>query len=205
MFRKMKNIDTAFRHVRGFTLVVITGCVVVSCFALYKSFSLVSHAQNRVYILAKGKILEGVSSARRANIPVEARDHVRVFHEYFFTLDPDEEVIKAHITKALYLAGGSAKQQYDNLRESGYYTGIISGNISQRIRVDSVKVDVSVYPYAFTCYATERLIRSTSTAVRSLVTAGSLRTVSRSDHNPHGFLIENWVILENKDIKVIKH
>lgn len=42
MFKKMKNIDTAFQHVRGFTMLVIVGCVLICCFALYKSFSLVS-------------------------------------------------------------------------------------------------------------------------------------------------------------------
>lgn len=205
MFKKMKNIDTAFHHVRSFTLVVIIGCVIVSCYALYKSFSIVSGAQNKVYILANGKILEGIASTRKENIPVEARDHIKVFHRLFFTLDPDDEVIKNNIAKALYLADGSAKQQYDNLRESGYYTGIISDNISQRIHVDSVTVDINMYPYHFTCYATERLIRTTSTVIRSLVTEGLLRNVSRSDNNPHGFLIENWTIVENKDIRVEKH
>jgi hypothetical protein len=33
-----------------------------------------------------------------------------------------------------------------------------------------------------------------------LITEGNLRNVSRSDHNPHGFLIENWSTLENHDI-----
>ena len=72
MFSKMKNIDTAFRHVRGFTLLVITGCILISCFSLYKSFSLVSQMQNKVYILANGKALEAYASDRKDNIPVEA-------------------------------------------------------------------------------------------------------------------------------------
>lgn len=205
IFKKMKNIDTAFRHVRSFTMLVIVSCVVICCFAVYKSFKLVSEAQDRIYILANGKVLQGMASGRQENIPVEARDHVKVFHHFFFTLDPDDQVIKNNITKALYLADGSAKRKYDNLRESGYYTGIISGNISQRIHVDSITVDVSRYPYHFICYATERLIRTTSTVIRSLVTKGFLRNVSRSDNNPHGFLIEDWIILKNKDIKVEKH
>ena len=42
-------------------------------------------------------------------------------------------MIQSNITKALYLADGSAKRQYENLKENGYYSNIISGNISQQI------------------------------------------------------------------------
>ena len=125
-----------------------------------------------------------------------------MFHHYFFSLDPDEKVLKANITKALYLADGSAKKQYDNLKESGYYMNVISANISQTISIDSIQVDVNQSPYYFKCYASELLVRSTSTVTRSLITEGYLRNVSRSDNNPHGFLIERWATLLNKDIKL---
>lgn len=197
----MKNIDTAFQHVRGFTMLVIVGCVLICCFALYKSFSLVSQMQGKVYILANGKALEAYASDRKDNIPVEAKDHVKTFHQLFFTLDPDDKVIKTNLTKALYLADASAKREYDNLKENGYYSGIISGNISQTIKVDSISIDIDQYPYRFRCYATQSIIRTTSIVSRSLITEGALRNVSRSDNNPHGFLIERWNTIENRDIK----
>lgn len=202
MFKQMKNIDTAFRHIRSFTLIVIVGSVILCCFALYKSFQLVSEMQGKVYILANGKALEAYASDRNENIPVEARDHVESFHQLFFTLDPDDKVIEANVTKALYLADGSAKREYDNLKENGYYSNIISGNISQQIKVDSVIIDLNDYPYSFKCFATQSIIRTTSIVSRSLVTEGYLRNVSRSDNNPHGFLIERWKTIENKDLKI---
>lgn len=201
MFQKMKNIDTAFRYVRGFTILAIIGSAIISCFALYKSFKLVSQMQDKVYILANGKALEAYASDRKDNIPVEARDHVKTFHHWFFTLSPDDKVIKTNLGKALYLADASAKREYDNLRENGYYAGIISGNISQTIKVDSITIDTSEYPYRFRCHAVQNIVRTTSIVSRSLVTEGALRNVSRSDNNPHGFLIERWNIIENKDIK----
>ena len=200
MFSKMKNIDTAFRYVRSFTMLVVIGCVVLCCFALYKSFSLVSQMQDKVYILANGKALEAFSSDRKENIPVEAKDHVKTFHTLFFSLDPDDIVIKINVTKALYLADDSAKRVYDDLKENGYYSGIISGNVSQTIVVDSVTIDINAYPYQFRCYATQNIIRPTSIAHRKLITEGNLRNVSRSDNNPHGFLIERWSTIENRDL-----
>jgi len=205
MFRQMKNIDTAFRQMKNFTIAVILACALISCFALYKSFRQVEVMQGKVYILSGGKALEALASNRKDNIVVEARDHVRTFHQLFFTLDPDDKVIRTNLTKALYLADASAKRAYDDLSESGYYAGIIAGNISQHIEVDSINIDLAAYPYRFRCYARQSIIRTTSTVTRTLVTQGDLRNVSRSDNNPHGFLIQRWETLENKDIKTENH
>lgn len=199
----MKNIDTAFRHVRGFTMLLIVGCVVLCGFTIYKSYNLMAQMQSKIYILANGKALEAFASERKDNIPVEARDHVKVFHRLFFTLDPDDKAIQATITKALYLADGSAKRVYDDLKENGYYAGLISGNVNQTISVDSVAVDINEYPYRFRCYATQSIVRPTSVTTRSLITSGSLRSISRSDNNPHGFLIERWNIIQNNDLKTV--
>lgn len=158
--------------------------------------------EDRVYILANGKAIEAYSSDRKDNIPVEAKDHVKTFHSFFFTLDPDDKVIKDNVAKALYLANDSAKRIYDDLKENGYYSGIISGNISQTITVDSIQIDINEYPYYFKCFAKQKIIRTTSILDRSLITEGTLRNVSRSDNNPHGFLIEHWNTLENRDLKV---
>ncbi len=202
MFKQMKNIDTAFRQIRNFTLLVIIGSILLCCVVVYKSFRLVSEMQSKVYILANGKALEAYASDRKDNIVVEARDHVKAFHQFFFTLDPDDKVIQTNIIKALYLADASAKREYDNLKENGYYINVIAGNISQEIKVDSVSIDINNYPYQFRCYATQSIIRTTSTVSRSLITEGFLRNVSRSDNNPHGFLIERWSTIENRDIQI---
>ncbi|WP_246611272.1 conjugative transposon protein TraK, partial [Flavobacterium quisquiliarum] len=183
----MKNIDNAFRYVRGFSMLVISGCIIISCYAVYKSLQTVNLMQDKVYILANGKALEAYASERKDNIAVEARDHVKTFHKFFFTLDPDDKVIKTNITKALYLADDSAKRIYDDLKENNFYSGIISGNISQSIQIDSVSIDIREYPYRFRCYARQSIIRTTSILKRSLLTEGALRNVSRSDNNPHGF------------------
>lgn len=201
MFQQLRNIESAFSHIKLFSLVLILACALICGYTIYKSFELISSEQERIYILANGKALEAWSAERKDNIPVEAKDHVRMFHYYFFTLDPDDRVIDAHITKALYLADASAKRQYDNLKESRYYSNIISGNISQQITLDSIHLDIDQYPFHFRYYGREKLIRATSIVTRSLVTEGFLRNVSRSDNNPHGFLIERWHTLENIDIK----
>lgn len=200
MFRKFQHIDSAFRYIRAFSLALVLSCAAVSSMAIYYSFRQVRAAQERIYILAGGKALEAFASGSRENLPVEAREHVRTFHQYFFTLSPDDKAIEATMARALYLADHSAKQAYDNLRESGYFSNLITGNISQEITIDSVQVDMGQTPLRFRCYAHQKLVRTTSVMTRNLITEGFLRPVSRSDNNPHGFLIERWTTLENKHL-----
>jgi conjugative transposon TraK protein len=202
MFRTTKNIDTAFRQVRLFSIGVMAVCLILTMFISYKSYQLASQSQQKIFILANGKALEAYAADRKDNIPVEARDHVKMFHHYFFTMDPDDKVINSNLTKALYLADGSAKQQYDNLKENGYYTNLISGNISQEIQADSIIINTNDYPYYFRYKGLQKIIRPTTIVTRSLITEGYLRNVSRSDNNAHGFLIERWKTLENADLKV---
>lgn len=201
MFKQTKNIDTTFRHIKTFSLLLVAGCFLLCGFVLYKSYELSEKVQDKIYILSGDKAMEAYAAKRKDNIEVEARSHISMFHEDFFSLDPDEKVINANITKALYLADGSAKRQYDNLKETSYYTSIISGNISQQIFIDSISIFIKTEPYLFHCYATIKIIRPNSIVTRNLITKGYLRNTSRSDHNPHGFLIERWETIENRDIK----
>ncbi len=201
MFKHTKNIDSAFRHIKAFSLLLVAGCFLLCGFVLYKSYELSARMHDKIYILIGDKAMEAYAANRKDNIEVEARSHINMFHTNFFTLDPDEKVINGNITKALYLADGSAKRQYDNLKETGYYSSIISGNISQQIFIDSISVNIKSEPYFFHCYATIKIIRPNSIVTRNLITQGYLRNTSRSDHNPHGFLIERWEILDNRDIK----
>ena len=202
MFNKMQEIDRAFRSVRLFALCGVFVCLLVSWYAIHEFSRRADAADARVYVLADGKIMEAFRSERNDNLPVEARDHVRTFHELFFTLSPDEKVIQENLRRALYLADETAKREYDRLQEKGYYRNLIAANISQTIQVDSVLVNINTAPYFFRCYATETITRSTSVTTRSLVTEGYLRSVSRSDNDPHGFLVERWEILENKDLTI---
>lgn len=201
-FKPTQNIDIAFRSMRAFMLLVVLSSAVICLYALYKNAEVNKLANERMYVLAGDKALEAFASSRKDNLAVEARDHIRMFHTAFFSLDPDEKAIHQSIRKALYLADGTAKKQYDDLVETGYISGMISGNVSQQISIDSVTVNTSIEPYSFRCFAMLKIIRPTSLVTRNLITQGRLRNIARTDNNPHGFLIERWEILENKDMKI---
>jgi conjugative transposon TraK protein len=138
------------------------------------------------------------------NRPVEAREHVRRFHELFFTIAPDKNAIESNVKRAFNLADQSAFNYYKDLQEKGYYNRIISGNIQQRIEVDSVVANFDSYPYAVKTYARQFIIRSSNLTIRNLVTNCSLVNSVRSDSNPQGFTIEKFNVIENKDVETVE-
>lgn len=200
-FKSLKNIETSFRHIRLFTLLVVAACVVTTVTVVWKSLDFAERQRQKIYVLDGGKsLMLALAQDAAQNRPVEAKEHVRRFHELFFTMSPDKEAIENNIRRAMHLADRSAYAYYRNLAEKGYYNRLIAGNIFQEVIVDSIQCDFNTYPYVVEVFARQRIIRSSVVTERTLVTACTLRNAVRSDNNPQGFLIENFTITENKDI-----
>jgi len=203
-FKSLKNIESSFRQIRFFAMVFVILCAVIVCYALWNSYSFAEAQRQKIYVLDGGKsLLLALSQDLAQNRPVEARDHVKRFHELFFTLSPDKNAIESNIQRALFLVDKSAFAYYKDLTEKGYYNRIISGNINQTISVDSVICNFDNYPYQVAAYARQMIIRESNITERSLVTRCNLINSVRSDNNPHGFIMENFEVIENRDLRVI--
>ena len=138
------------------------------------------------------------------NRPVEAREHVRRFHELFFSIAPDKDAIEENMSRAFALCDKSAFDYYKDLAEQGYYNRAISGNVNQRIVIDSIRCNFERYPYEVTTYARQFILRQSNVTERSLVTSCTLQNSVRSDDNPQGFLMEHFLVRENQDLRSYK-
>ena len=204
-FKSLKNIETSFRQIRLFGIVFVAMCAVMVSVALVCVFSFAERQREKIYVLDNGKsLMLALSQDMEQNRPAEAREHVRRFHELFFTLSPDKSAIEHNINRALILSDKSAYNYYTDFSEKGYYNRIIAGNINQVLQVDSVVCDFNNYPYVAKTYARQMIIRESNVTQRTLVTQCRLSNASRSDDNPNGFIIEGFTILENKDISTVK-
>ena len=172
----------------------------------FKSLKNIAEKQReKIYVLDGGKsLMLALSQDLSQNRPAEAREHVRRFHELFFTLSPDKSAIEHNVKRALLLADKSAYNYYSDFAERGYYNRIIAGNINQVLKVDSVVCNFDSYPYQAKTYAKQMIIRASNVTERSLVTTCRLLNSSRSDDNPNGFTIEGFTIIENKDLHTVK-
>lgn len=204
-FKVLRNIENSFRQIRLYAIVFATLCICVAGYAVWQSYHFAELQRQKIYVLDNGKsLMLALSQDASINRPVEAREHVRRFHELFFTLAPDKNAIESNMKRAFNLADKSAFDYYKDLSEKGYYNRIISGNVQQRVEVDSVVCNFVTYPYAVRAYAKQFIIRSSNVTRRSLVTSCYLVNSVRSDNNPQGFNIEKFTVLENKDIEVIE-
>ena len=159
-FKSLKNIETSFRQIRLFTLVFLGLCAVVAVFSVVKSYQFAQRQREKIYVLDQGKsLMLALSQDLSQNRPVEAREHVRRFHELFFTLAPDRAAIESNINRALFLCDKSAYHYSQDLQEKGYYNRVVAGNINQQVQVDSVVCDFDTYPYRVTTYARQMIIR----------------------------------------------
>lgn len=205
MLKSLKNIDSSFRQIRWMMGLFFVLTSLLSAYIATRSFQSVSESRKLIYAFDQGSIIAARAQSIQENRPVEARNHVKKFHEYFFTLSPDEKAINYTIDRALFLASDAVKQEYENLKELGFYNKLIAGNVSQHIRIEQIVLDSLSYPYKLKTIAKLEIVRPSSTTIRNLVTECTLRdNVLRSDNNPHGFLIENWVVTDNSDIKTVK-
>ena len=204
-FKSLKNIETSFRQIRLFGIVMVSLCSLVAILSVVFSLRFAEKQREKIYVLYNGKsLMLALSQDMSQNRPAEAREHVRRFHELFFTLSPDKSAIEHNINRALILADKSAYNYYSDFTEKGYYNRVIAGNINQVAQVDSVVCDFNQYPYIAKTYARQLIIRQSNVTERTLVTVCKLLNSSRSDDNPNGFTIEGFTILENKDIRTVK-
>lgn len=200
-FKSLKNIETSFRQIRLFGMIVVTLSAAVAIAAVIFALNFAEKQREKIYVLDNGKsLMLALSQDMTQNRPAEAREHVRRFHELLFTLSPDKSAIEHNINRALLLADKSAYNYYSDFVEKGYYTRIIAGNINQVLQVDSIQCDFNEYPYQVRTFARELIIRQSNVTERSLITSCRLVNSNRSDDNPNGFIIESLTILENKDI-----
>ncbi|MDM1405105.1 conjugative transposon protein TraK [Myroides odoratimimus] len=204
-FKSLRNIENSFKQIRLYALAFVSVCLLVVGFSIYKSYDFAKEQREKIYVLDKGKsLMLALSQDASINRPVEAREHVRRFHELFFTLSSEKAAIEGNMQRAFNLADKTAFDYYKDLLEKGYYSRVISGNIQQRIEVDSIRIDFNSYPYQTMTYATQYIIRSSNLTKRNLVTSSQLISAVRSDNNPQGFIIEKFTVVENKDIEVVK-
>jgi len=204
-FKTLRNIENSFLQIRLYALVFAVLCISIAGYAVWQSYRFAEEQRQKIYVLDNGKsLMLALAQDASINRPVEAREHVRRFHELFFTLAPDKNAIESNMSRAFNLADKSAFDYYKDLSEKGYYNRIISGNVQQRIEVDSVVCNFDTYPYSVRTYARQFIIRSSNVTKRNLVTSCFLVNSVRSDNNPQGFNIEKFAVVENKDIEVIE-
>ncbi|WP_449421233.1 conjugative transposon protein TraK [Pedobacter psychrodurus] len=182
----------------GSLLLAFSVSVVVSVYA-YKQ---VLSARKSIYILDNNVPILAKQTDVQLNRPAEYKAHIDLFHSIFFSLTPDDRFIEYQMKRAMYLIDESGARQYNDLKEKGYFSSVLSSSSVLTLQTDSIVLDLPHLYFRY--YGRQKIDRRSVTVSRSLITEGYLKDIPRSENNPHGVLITGWKTIENKDIENVQ-
>ncbi len=194
------GIDRELRNRGILAIASIIASVVVCTIATIQSYDFAKESRDVVYVIDKGSTMMAQIAEGGVQRDLEIEDHIVRFHQLFFNLAPSAESQQRHLEQALHMADRSAYNWWQDQSESGYYSRLISANISQEIMIDSVKFDMQVYPYPATVYGKVYLTRESNITAYDFASECQLTDVARSQSNPHGLMIEKFAVTRYESI-----
>lgn len=196
------TVEQAFRKTKLLTIATLACAAVIAIGSLVFAFAYVGSNQGRIYVMdTMGQTFSAAAEDPGLWRGLECRDHVMRFHELMFNLSPSSDAIQHNMERALVMADRSAYDYYLDMSEREYYTRLVNANIIQQIVVDSIKVNMDVYPHDVHTYATLYLTRESNITSYAFESTGRLVEMGRSEGNPHGLMIERFNVIRNEKIE----
>lgn len=195
----IQSLEKKTRLAMATVLLTIGGNVIICGMLIAYGAKILSEERSQVYVLDGDIPFLAERSQQEANFVMEAKAHIQLFHQYFFTLPPDDDYIRWTLGKAMYMADGTALKQKQAMEENGFFSDIVSSSATCTIMCDSIKLDEK--SRKFTYYGTQNIRRRTKSIRRTLITSGELENTPRTQNNPHGMLITHWRTLKNIDLE----
>jgi len=200
----LMNIETAFQKIRLIAILALGLSFLLSITVVIVAMSMVSKGKGKIYITnGFGNTLTAYQIAANENRAAEAKAQVRKFHALLYDISPDPSEIEKNLNEVLLIGDASVKAFLDK-RGDTYYKKLISNNAEIKYSLDSMKVNIQVYPYKAVQYGKEVVQTSVGFLVKNLVTTLDLKEVARTDMNPHGLLIGNFEVLKNNRIQFVE-
>jgi conjugative transposon TraK protein len=198
----IKNIESKIRLASFVSIGSLLLAFSVSIAVSFYAYKQVISARKSIYILDNNVPILAKQTDVQMNRPAEYRAHIDLFHSIFFSLTPDDRFIEYQMKRAMYLIDESGARQYNDLKEKGYFSSVLSSSSVLTLQTDSIILDLPRLYFRY--YGKQKIDRRSVTVYRSLITEGYLKDIPRSENNPHGVLITGWKTIENKDIENVQ-
>lgn len=197
----LEDIQSSFKAKNTALIVMGTVCVLVCAIIGVMSYMAIVDARKNVFFIDRGAALMAARADNKEQFDLEIKDQVRKFHEYFYNLAPNNEMINQNITRALNLFGdNSADEFFRNQKETKYYSKLIDLGAIQQIKVDSIRLDLTRYPYHVDVISTLAFLRQSTIAYYRLRTSCDATEEERTPNNPHGIILWNFYAAKTEQI-----
>lgn len=196
--KSLQDIPATFKIIKISLFVCLAVSMVLSIGSLFWAFSLSKDALKTTYILTdEGKAIM-LNNTNKYKVDQfrkpEIVNHIKEFHKLFFEIDQFN--FEKRVDQSLHLIGVSGRDLYKTLEARRYYSNIAANNLEHELVVDSIRVNHKIHPYKGKFYG-KIVIRRTDQKLKNvekLYSTFELRNVARTERNPHGLIIENYLV-----------
>ena len=200
LIKYFNNIETSFRKMKFVTVLSICAAALIAVGSVAAAGWYMEKSGQTIFVVDKGSAVMATRDSQDSYRELEAKDHVTRFHELMFNLSPSAESIQRNLDRALVMSDKSAYEYWMDLSERGFYQRLVSANISQEFVADSIKVDMLSYPHTVNTYGKLYMLRESNITAYQFESSCRLVDVERSQTNPHGLMIERFVVNRNDNL-----
>ena len=200
LIKYFNNIETSFKKMKFVTVLSICAAALIAVGSVAAAGWYMEKSGQTIFVVDKGSAVMATRDSEDSYRELEAKDHVTRFHELMFNLSPSAESIQRNLDRALVMSDKSAYEYWMDLSERGFYQRLISANISQEFVADSIKVDMLSYPHTVNTYGKVYMLRESNITAYQFESSCRLVDVERSQTNPHGLMIERFVVTRNDNL-----
>ncbi|MEL6305790.1 MAG: conjugal transfer protein TraK [Bacteroidota bacterium] len=188
-----KNIYDVLKINRFIVLAVIAMAMLSTVISSIISYKMYNKALNGAFAIAKdGEVIPLQWVQQKENLKVEALEHLRLFHSYFYGIDATN--FQSHIEKALWLGDSSIDNVYRQKKVDGVYNRLIQYSLVQRVISIESEIDLTAEPYPFRTVTIFQINRGSTIDTYELVSTGKLLHLEKRNFpkNTHALLITDY-------------
>lgn len=188
-----KNIYSILRINRFIVLSVVVMAMVATIVSSVISYKMYHNALNGSFAIGKnGAVIPLQWVQEKENLEVEALEHLRLFHNYFYSIDATN--FESNIEKALWLGDSSVDNVYRQKKSDGVYNRLMQYSLVQKVLSIESVIDLIAEPYSFKTVTIFQINRGSIVDTYELISTGKLLHLDKRNFpkNTHALLITDY-------------
>ena len=188
-----KNIYEVLKTNRFIVLAVIIMAMLSTIISSVISYKMYDKSLNGSFAIGKdGEVIPLQWVQQKENLEVEALEHLRLFHTYFYDIDATN--FESNIEKALWLGNSTVDNVYRQKKADGVYNRLMQYSLVQKVISIDSEIDLKAEPYPFRTTTVFQINRGSIIDTYELVTTGKILHLEKRNFpkNTHGLLITDY-------------
>lgn len=200
----IKTYRTAFQMLSASMMVIVVVCIIALGGLGFLLFKESQKGYETVWIIdpqTKGAYkAQSVLSSTNPERIFEYKNQVEMFYKNWYEFD--QFTYKKNIEKGLTLVANCGKDLYNVYKTQDMQRKLAEKNMKAQVQIDSIFIDMNSTPVRGVAYAIQKFESPAGMVERHLNSKFIILDLEgRSEENPHGCLIENFMVFDDSKIE----